>query len=547
MAVKTRKRPAVRQKPTAAPEAELSWLAGLLEEVADDPPAAKRSSGSVEPSWFTVPEADRVLNAVRRVVDLPAPKLADVTARLRADSEDVPANGVDPGVSLVVELAKRGATSPHAFRLGMSRYADEMESAYWQREVVAKSALVASKAGDGTLTVEDVESIEQAAGRLRDVLDRKGAESRRLVLTPVSDIKCSPVNWLWPQRIVGDGLTIVTGPVGNTKSLFTIDVASTVSRGSRWPDGTGHALQGSVILFGAEDDAGKIVRPRLEAAGADLSRILVCEGTLDGTGSDPAAVVIEQHMRELRRALEAKPDCRLIVFDPLPDYISADENNSAEVRAAVMPLARLAQEKNVAVLAVLHQNKKTDLAAVQRIAGSMAFAQIARCVLAIGDHPEDGDADNGSKRRVMLVAKNNYGERCVGQAYRLIKRHGDQVGIEWIAGNVSMDADELTRRPNGGRHHDDRRADAVDALRQRLEAGEAQATIITTELQDAGFGRRQIDHAGNVLNVVKRRARDGWYWRLPARGTEDVAATPEPAFANFDLDSLAAFDDLGTQ
>jgi hypothetical protein len=244
--------------------------------------------------------------------------------------------------------------------------------------------------------------------------------------------------------------------------------------------------------------------------------------------------VLEHNIDLLRSALESKPDCRLIVFDPLPDYVAADENNSAEVRAALVPLARLAQEKNVAVLAVLHQNKKNDLTAVQRIGGSGAFAQIARTVLAIGDHPED-DAADADRRRVMLVAKNNYGEKAVGQGYRLRKRTNGDVCLEWIAGTLSMDADALARRPNGGREHDERRSEAVEELRQRLAAGPASAAAVSTAMKDAGFGRRQIEHACDTLNVVKERTREGWSWRLPERESplSSNYVEPDPAFAAF--------------
>jgi putative DNA primase/helicase len=296
-----------------------------------------------------------------------------------------------------------------------------------------------------------------------------------------------------------------------------------------------------VILFGAEDDAGKIVRPRLEAAGANLDRVLVCQGQTAGDDADAASVVLEHNIDLLRAALDTKPDCRLIVFDPLPDYVAADENNSAEVRAALVPLARLAQEKNVTVLAVLHQNKKNDLTAVQRIGGSGAFAQIARTVLAIGDHPED-DAADADRRRVMLVAKNNYGEKSVGQAYRLRKRASDGVSLEWIAGTLTMDADALARRPNGGRAHDERRGDAVDAVRQYLADGPVKATDMDAALRDAGFGRRQIDFAKDELNAVKEKQRDGWYWRLPAKSSPLTSSyvKPHEEFAAF-----AASDDAG--
>jgi putative DNA primase/helicase len=318
-----------------------------------------------------------------------------------------------------------------------------------------------------------------------------------------------------------------------------------VTTGGKWPDGTGHAAQGSVILFGAEDDAGKVVVPRLAAAGADLSRVHVCQGTAIADDDDePAAMILEHHIGQLRAALDEVADCRLIVFDPLPDYIAGDENNSAEVRAALVPLARLAQERNVAVLAVLHQNKKNDLTTVQRIAGSGAFAQIARVVLSIGTHPEDADKETG-KRRIMLVSKNNYGQRDVGQAYEIETRANDIPGLVWQAGLVTMDADEIARRPTGGREHQDRRGEAVDALRDLLAVGEQSAATITATLQDAGLGRRQIDHASNVLNVIKTKRPHGWCWRLPASECRDRTVPqpePEPAFAAWAPETVDQFN-----
>jgi hypothetical protein len=516
-------------------------VAGAFDELINDPAAAKAALAGFDVEWLTIPAAADVMTSVIACTGIAAPKLADVRAHIRSRQKQIGKAGVEDADHLLIDCGSKVAASPQAYRLGLHRYVNQVEAAYRQRVTLEHATDIASKAAAGTLDVSDVDLLSQEAERLKAVLERRGGPTRRLVLVPVSDIERSPVNWLWPQRIVGDGLTIVTGPVGNTKSLFTIDIAARVSLGAQWPDGTGHATQGSVILFGAEDDAGKIVRPRLEAAGANITKVLVCQGQTAGDDADAAAVVLEHNIDLLRAALDTKPDCRLIVFDPLPDYVAADENNSAEVRAALVPLARLAQEKNVSILAVLHQNKKNDLTAVQRIGGSGAFAQIARTVLAIGDHPED-DAADGDRRRVMLVAKNNYGEKAVGQGYRLRKRSNGDVCIEWIAGILSMDADALARRPNGGRQHDDKRSEAVDVLREQLANGPVSAATVGTVMRDAGIGRRQIEHAVDALNVVKEKQRDGWYWRLPAKSSPLTSSHVEPH------DEFAAFaptDDAG--
>lgn len=527
--------------PPAACDAELSWLAGMLEELVDDPTSARQSINTVSAEWFTVPEARRLLDAVGSVVKLPAPKLADLTAAIRKSAT----NGIgdDPAMLLFSEIVERSSATPQAYRLGMGRHACEIETAHQHRTLAAITADVASKATAGSIDLSELDQIEQATARLRGVLERRGQRQNRLVLVRASQIECTPINWLWPQRIVGDGLTIITGPVGISKSLISVDVAGRVTTGGKWPDGTGHATQGSVLLFGAEDDAGKVVVPRLMAAGADLDRVHVCQGTaMAGDDNEPAAVILERHIGELRAALDEIADCRLIVFDPLPDYINADENKSAEVRAALVPLARLAQEKNVAVVAILHQNKKNDLTTVQRISGSGAFAQIARVVLSIGTHPEDVDKETG-KRRVMIVSKNNYGERDVGQAYEIETLANDQPGIVWQAGTITMNADEIARRPTGGQEHESKRGEAVDALREMLAFGEKNAGAVTEGLQDAGFGRRQIDHAAKALNVIKRKTSDGWCWRLPAREPGRAnAPQPEPAFAAYALEEIEQFN-----
>lgn len=527
--------------PPAACDAELSWLAGMLEELVDDPTSARQSINTVSAEWFTVPEARRLLDAVGSVVKLPAPKLADLTAAIRKSAT----NGIgdDPAMLLFSEIVERSSATPQAYRLGMGRHACEIETAHQHRTLAAITADVASKATAGSIDLSELDQIEQATARLRGVLERRGQRQNRLVLVRASQIECTPINWLWPQRIVGDGLTIITGPVGISKSLISVDVAGRVTAGGKWPDGTGHATQGSVLLFGAEDDAGKVVVPRLMAAGADLDRVHVCQGTaMAGDDDEPAAVILERHIGELRAALDEIVDCRLIVFDPLPDYINADENKSAEVRAALVPLARLAQEKNVAVVAILHQNKKNDLTTVQRISGSGAFAQIARVVLSIGTHPEDVDKETG-KRRVMIVSKNNYGERDVGQAYEIETLANDQPGIVWQAGTITMNADEIARRPTGGQEHESKRGEAVDALREMLAFGEKNAGAVTEGLQDAGFGRRQIDHAAKALNVIKRKTSDGWCWRLPAREPGRAnAPQPEPAFAAYALEEIEQFN-----
>lgn len=102
-----------------------------------------------------------------------------------------------------------------------------------------------------------------------------------LVTRRVADIAARPVHWLWPGRIARGKVTMVAGHPGLAKSMLALNIAAIVTTGGRWPvDGTRSSL-GSVIVISAEDDPADTIRPRLDAAGADVMRCHVIEAAQD--------------------------------------------------------------------------------------------------------------------------------------------------------------------------------------------------------------------------------------------------------------------------
>jgi AAA domain len=95
-------------------------------------------------------------------------------------------------------------------------------------------------------------------------------------ITLVSEIATEPVEWLWDGRLPIKEITILDGDPGGNKSSLTLDVAARLSSGRRMPLDT-PCFPAGVVLLGVEDSVAKTVRPRLEAAGADLGRIVVIE------------------------------------------------------------------------------------------------------------------------------------------------------------------------------------------------------------------------------------------------------------------------------
>ena len=349
-----------------------------------------------------------------------------------------------------------------------------------------------------------------------------------LLLQKFSDIQEREIDWLWKNRIIVGGVTIVTGPVGNTKSLFTIDLATRVSLGSPHPDKSGTCPQGEVLILGHEDDQEAVQKPRLVAAGADCDKVYYVHGKVqnlaEDTADDAERLQLEHDIKLIKKALQQKPNIKLLIFDPLPEFIAGDHNSSKEVRDALQPLNKLAQEFNIAVIAICHQNKKQGLSAVETIAGSGGFSQVARTIIAILNDPDDDDK-TGTRKRVMVVAKSNNGGQNEAQAYRLKSIGNDRVRIEWLPEIFDVDANEYfkrSRQQDDGRRNTFKRDAATDDLQRIMANGALESKEIDHRMQECGHTGYAIRQARQALGLVKctrERNTDPWKYDLPADQT----------------------------
>ena len=92
----------------------------------------------------------------------------------------------------------------------------------------------------------------------------------------LADIEAVPIAWLWPQRLALGKLNLIAGQPGLGKSQLTGLFAARVTTGDRWPDG-GRCPTGNVIFVSCEDDAADTIVPRLDAAGADRTRVHILD------------------------------------------------------------------------------------------------------------------------------------------------------------------------------------------------------------------------------------------------------------------------------
>jgi hypothetical protein len=325
----------------------------------------------------------------------------------------------------------------------------------------------------------------------------------------LSDVEAEAVDWLWFGRLGRGKLTLIDGDPGLGKSLLTLDLSARLSMGAAWPDGLPCAASGSVLLMGAEDGLADTVRPRLDAAGADVHRVYALP-TVGVAGSEHPPSIPDD-IPAIEGELVAT-GAVLLVIDPLMAFLGGDVNShrDQDVRRALAPLAAMAERLGVAVLVIRHLNKSSGGPAIYRGGGSIGLAGAARIVLAVGADPED------ESRRILAAVKANLTVAPPSLAYRLVEADG-AVRIDWL-GTSTVTAGQLLAVPA---NDEERTAvgDAVEFLRERLGDSKVDALAVKTDARKAGISDRTLDRAKARLQVHSERkgfGSDGeWFWSLP--------------------------------
>jgi putative DNA primase/helicase len=359
---------------------------------------------------------------------------------------------------------------------------------------------------------------------LRRIWEKAGTEGHGLDLVRVSDIVARPVRWLWPDRIARGKVTMVAGHPGTGKSQLALWIAAIVTTGGLFPVSGERAEPGSVIILSAEDDPEDTIRPRLEAAGADLTRCRILravrERKNDGT-EHMRGFSLDRDLPRLETALATIGGVTLVIIDPITAYLGdTDSYRNAGVRALLTPLGELAAKHAVTVFAISHLRKSIAGDAVLQVTDSLAFAAAARGVYIVARDPND------MSRRLFLPAKNNLGNDRTGYAYR-IESASLPGGIEtsrivWGPDVVTMTADEALA-PRDVSVQPGKLDTAAEWLREVLADGPVAVAKVRAEADAAGFAWMTVRRARDELEVItgKMGFDVGWAWRLPRKAAGD--------------------------
>jgi hypothetical protein len=349
-------------------------------------------------------------------------------------------------------------------------------------------------------------------------------------LVCVADVAAERVRWLWPGRIPLGKLTVLDGDPGMGKSTLTLTIAAKVSTGSPFPDGA-RPEPADVILLSAEDDIGDTIRPRLEAAGADVNRVFVLPDVQE-EDKPPRPPELPLDLDRLE-AMAKERAAALVVIDPLMAFLSGaiDAHRDQDVRRALASMAYMAARTGAAVLIVRHMNKSSGANPLYRGGGSIGIVGAARAALLAAPDPDDDG------RRILAVNKNNLAAMPDALAYRLVE--DERYGVARIIwdGATAHKAADLLRLPA---RDDDGEAPAREEgeafLRELLASGPVPARQVKAEAREAGIAERTLDRARQAIGARTRRDGFGpgarYVWELPA----------DPMDAMYAMDATSARD-----
>lgn len=326
-----------------------------------------------------------------------------------------------------------------------------------------------------------------------------------IIARPASAFEAAPIEWLWLGRIPCGALTIFDGDPGLGKSTITLDLAARVSRGFAMPPDAAisHTAPATAIILSAEDDPARTIRPRLEAAGADLNRVQVVEAV--STGGDGERLPILPYDLVALEQFVAEQRARLVIVDPLMAFLGdgIDSHKDQQIRLALRQFAKLAERTQCAFVIVRHLNKLTGGNALYRGGGSIGIIGAARSGLLLARHPDDPAS------RVLASTKSNLGP--LPRSLVVSLQGAGPVAVAAWGAECDLSADEVLAGNNEARRS--KVDQCADAIAELLAGGRMKSADLDAALERRGYRERTIKSARKAAGVKACKSSfDGEWW-----------------------------------
>lgn len=350
-----------------------------------------------------------------------------------------------------------------------------------------------------------------------------------LKLTRLSDVTPERVEWLWSGRLPLGKQVTLDGDPGLGKSTLALSIAATTTTGGTWPTGDTCQHPGDVLLLSAEDGLADTVRPRLDAAGADVSRVHAIEGkslTDPETGERYLRPLTLADVLDLEVAMVAVT-ARLLIVDVFMAFLGpgTDSHRDQDIRRVLAALGAAADRQRCTVLLLRHLNKAKGGDPIYRGGGSIGIVGAARAGLLVGADPND------PTRRVLACVKSNLGVAPESLVYRLVDspEHG-VAHVEWL-GTTHHDAKGLLGTPDPEEDPDERTAVEHWLEDYLMVNGPTASKRVKNDAAKERFSEATLKRAKKKIGIEDRSSgfprTSTWY--LPSQlSTPPVSQNHEP-------------------
>lgn len=329
----------------------------------------------------------------------------------------------------------------------------------------------------------------------------------------MESVKVEQIEWLLYPFIPFGKVTIIQGDPGEGKTTMVLQIIAKLTRGEpillnkksqkeAQQDSEENLKQEvlsqdnpiqpvNIIYQTVEDGLGDTIKPRLLAAGADCSRVLVIDDR------EQPLTMVDVRLEEAIMQTKA----RMVVLDPIQGFLGTDVDmhRANEIRPLMKRMAVLAEKYHCAIILIGHMNKNSNGKSSYRGLGSIDFQAAARSVLIVGrlkDEPET---------RVMCHVKSSLAPEGKSVAFRLDK----ETGFQWI-GEYDISADDLLSGDARGQKSRIAKEFLLDIL---ADGGMAQKKI-EEEASKQGIKKKTLRNAKQELEIDSVKRGNQWFWIL---------------------------------
>ena len=327
----------------------------------------------------------------------------------------------------------------------------------------------------------------------------------------LQDVHGEDTQWLVPGLIPLGEISLLGADGGTGKGIWQAQLIAYVTTGntsSFFPNPP--AQTGKVLILAGEDDPGKVLKGRIMAAGAAMSRGLVVT-------SDEYYIQTGKQLCIKDKALSDFVDTSepiLLILDPLQSFLASDVEMASrnQMRGATLPLKGISVQHNLSSLIAMHTNKKQGVSGRARLADSSDIWDIARSVLMMG-------RDRNTGQIYISNEKNSYAKEA-----QTVLMHIEDTTVDGLKTaravfdgySTKKDADFIEERKFKVAQTKDDTSEAILNVIAESKLGSVEnSQLKTAVMQEIGCSERTYKQAYSELvksgEVVKRtiRQKDG--------------------------------------